>query len=159
MALSPVLSANKPLSTAYSKTAALLDYNGNISARDVFTSVRALLFRDAVAPYSHPRLAWGDVEGEHTFWMARAHKYLLMPQRDLTVGGRAPVTHLLRPARLPAPRYGSDHLRGQRGLLLPGFQRDAPVAGYNYSSDWTPLLTGLSPARMAASLAAPTPSS
>src|SRR5262249_1047785 len=68
-------------------------------------------------------------------------------------------THLLRPARLLAPRYGSDHLRGQRGLLLPGFQRDEPVAGYNYSSDWTPLLTGLSPARMAASLAAPTPSS
>src|SRR5205085_101144 len=68
-------------------------------------------------------------------------------------------THLLRPARLLAPRYGSDHLRGQRGLLLPGFQRDKPVAGYNYSSDWTPLLTGLSPARMAASLAAPTPSS
>src|SRR5262249_40919547 len=59
-------------------------------------------------------------------------------------------THLLRPARLLAPRYGSDHLRGQRGLLLPGFQRDAPVAGYNYSSDWPPLLTGLSPARMAA---------
>jgi len=84
-----VLSADKPLSTAYSKTAALLDYNGNISARDVFTSVRALLFRDAVAPYLHPRLAWGDVEGEHTFWMARAHKYLLMPQRDLTVGGGA----------------------------------------------------------------------
>jgi hypothetical protein len=68
-------------------------------------------------------------------------------------------THLLRPARLLAPRYGSDHLRGQRGLLLPGFQRDEPVAGYDYSSDWTPLLTGLSPARMAASLAAPTPSS
>src|SRR5437867_2787715 len=66
-------------------------------------------------------------------------------------------THLLRPARLLAPRYGSDHLRGQRGLLLPGFQRYEPVAGYNYSSDWTPLLTGLSPARMAASLAAPTP--
>ena len=63
-------------------------------------------------------------------------------------------THLLRPARLLAPRYGSDHLRGQRG----GFQRDEPVAGYDYSSDWTPLLTGLSPARMAASLAAPTPS-
>ena len=68
-------------------------------------------------------------------------------------------THLLRPARLLAPRYGSDHLRGQRGLLLPGFQRDEPVAGYNYSSDWTPLLTGLSPARMAASLAAPPPAS
>ena len=32
-----------------------------------------------------------------------------------------------------------------------------PVAGYDYNSDWTPLLTGLSPARMAASLAAPDP--
>ncbi|MGD0317990.1 MAG: hypothetical protein ABSB37_19130, partial [Xanthobacteraceae bacterium] len=29
-----------------------------------------------------------------------------------------------------------------------------PVAGYNYNSDWTPLLAGLSPAGMAASLAA-----
>src|SRR5262249_23770289 len=29
-----------------------------------------------------------------------------------------------------------------------------PVAGYNYNSVWTPLLTGLSPAGMAASLAA-----
>jgi hypothetical protein len=36
MALSPLLSADKPLNTAYSKTAALLDYLGNISARDVF---------------------------------------------------------------------------------------------------------------------------
>src|SRR5208337_2502539 len=32
-----------------------------------------------------------------------------------------------------------------------------PVAGYNYNSDWTPLLAGLSPAGMAASLAAPEP--
>src|SRR5258707_15794893 len=68
-------------------------------------------------------------------------------------------THLLRPARLLAPQYGSDRLRGQRGLLLPGFQRVRPVAGYDCSSDWTPLLAGLSPARMTASLAAPTPSS
>jgi hypothetical protein len=30
-----------------------------------------------------------------------------------------------------------------------------PVAGYHYNSDWTPLLAGLSPAGMAASLAAP----
>src|SRR5258707_7864868 len=66
-------------------------------------------------------------------------------------------THLLRPARLLAPQYGSDRLRGQRGLLLPGFQRVRPVAGYDCSSDWTPLLAGLSPARMTASLAAPTP--
>jgi hypothetical protein len=43
-----------------------------------------------------------------------------------------------------------------RGLLLPGFQRIGlpPVAGYNYNSDWTPLLTGLSPTGIAASLAA-----
>src|SRR5262245_30852185 len=68
-------------------------------------------------------------------------------------------THLLRPARLLAPRYGSDHLRGQRGLLLPGFQRDRPVAGYHYCSDWTPLLTGLSRARMTNGLDAPLPSS
>src|ERR1700732_4117211 len=32
-----------------------------------------------------------------------------------------------------------------------------PVAGYDYNSDWTPLLAGLSPARMAASLPAPDP--
>src|SRR3974377_905301 len=32
-----------------------------------------------------------------------------------------------------------------------------PVAGYDYNSDWTPLLAGLPPARMAASLAAPAP--
>src|SRR4051794_31755404 len=30
-----------------------------------------------------------------------------------------------------------------------------PVAGYDYNSNWTPLLAGLSPAGMAASLAAP----
>src|ERR1700687_2887037 len=32
-----------------------------------------------------------------------------------------------------------------------------PVAGYDYNSDWTPLLAGLSPARMAARRAAPDP--
>ena len=43
-----------------------------------------------------------------------------------------------------------------RGLLLPGFQRISlpPVAGYDYNSGWTLLLAGLSPAGMAASLAA-----
>src|SRR5260370_23096911 len=38
---------------------------------------------------------------------------------------------------------------GHRGLLLPGFQRiglPLSVAGYDYNSDWTPLLAGLSPA-------------
>src|SRR3954462_7044576 len=33
-----------------------------------------------------------------------------------------------------------------------------PAAGYDYNSHWTPLLAGLSPAGMAASLAAPEPS-
>src|SRR4051794_37341148 len=32
-----------------------------------------------------------------------------------------------------------------------------PAAGYDYNSNWTPLLAGLSPAGMAASLAAPNP--
>src|SRR4051812_25093728 len=32
-----------------------------------------------------------------------------------------------------------------------------PAAGYDYNSNWTPLLAGLSPAGMAASLAAPDP--
>src|SRR5262245_34663900 len=32
-----------------------------------------------------------------------------------------------------------------------------PVAGYDYNSGWTPLLAGLSPAEMAASLTAPEP--
>jgi len=32
-----------------------------------------------------------------------------------------------------------------------------PVAGYDYNSDWTPLLAGLSPAGMSVSLAAPDP--
>src|SRR6516162_684892 len=32
-----------------------------------------------------------------------------------------------------------------------------PVTGYDYNSDWTPLLAGLSPARTSASLAAPDP--
>ena len=63
-------------------------------------------------------------------------------------------THLLRPARLLGALYGSDRFPSHRRLLLPGFQRDRPVAGYNYSIDWTPLLAGLSPAGMAARLAA-----
>src|SRR5499433_3589259 len=32
-----------------------------------------------------------------------------------------------------------------------------PVAGYDYNSDWSPLLAGLSPAGMAVSFAAPDP--
>jgi hypothetical protein len=42
------------------------------------------------------------------------------------------------------------------GFYFQAFDKSValPVAGYNYNSDWTPLLTGLSPAGMAASLAA-----
>src|SRR5262249_22175421 len=78
-------STDKPVSTTYSKTAALLDYDGNIFARDVFTSVRALLFRDAVAPYFHPRLAWATSKvNTPSGWPGRTSTSC-----DLTVGGRA----------------------------------------------------------------------
>src|SRR5215218_7483168 len=70
-------------------------------------------------------------------------------------------SHLLRPVRLLAPLDGSDRVSPATG----GFYIQAsdgsvalPAAGYNYNSDWTPLLAGLSPAGMAASLAAPDPS-
>src|SRR5262245_65522609 len=78
-----------------------------------------------------------------------------LPQIRFTRGkiSRLPrFTHLLRPARLLGALYGSDRFPSHRRLLLPGFQRDRPVAGYNYSIDWTPLLAGLSPAGMPARL-------
>src|SRR5262249_5320091 len=78
-------STDKPVSTTYSKTAALLDYDGNIFARDVFTSVSALLFRDAVAPYFHPRLAWATSKvNTPSGWPGRTSTSC-----DLTVGGTA----------------------------------------------------------------------
>ena len=45
------------------------------------------------------------------------------------------------------------------GFYFQAFDRSValPVAGYDYNSDWTPLLAGLSPAGMAASFAAPDP--
>src|SRR3954470_22459152 len=68
------------------------------------------------------------------------------------------VRQLLRPVRLRAPLDGSD----QVSLATGGFYIQAsggsvalPAAGYDYNSNWTPLLAGLSPAGMAASLAAP----
>src|SRR6202048_5163999 len=74
--------------------------------------------------------------------------------------GASRFTHLLRPAKLLALLYGSD--RYARPLESFYFQASngsvaLPVAGYDYNSDWTPLLAGLSPARMSASLAAPDP--
>src|SRR3954464_12273983 len=69
-------------------------------------------------------------------------------------------SRLLRPVRLLAPLDGSDQVSPATG----GFYIQAsngsvalPAAGYDYNSDWTPLLAGLSPAGMAASLAAPAP--
>src|SRR3954451_16079856 len=69
-------------------------------------------------------------------------------------------SRLLRPVRLLAPLDGSD----QVSLATGGFYIQAsggsvalPAAGYDYNSNWTPLLAGLSPAGMAASLAAPDP--
>jgi len=63
--------------------------------------------------------------------------------------------------QLARPLHGSDRLPSRRGFYIRAFSGlvALPAAGYNYNSDWTPLLAGLSPARMAASLAAPTPSS
>src|ERR1700737_640666 len=59
---------------------------------------------------------------------------------------RSPVR--IRPTR-SAP--GSFYFQASKGSAA------LPVAGYDYNSSWTPLLAGLSPSRMAASLAAPDP--
>ena len=58
--------------------------------------------------------------------------------------------------QLARPLHGSDRLPSQRGFYIRAFSGlvALPAAGYNYNSDWTPLLAGLSPARMAAGLAA-----
>ena len=64
----------------------------------------------------------------------------------------------LQPARLLAPLYGSDWDTSPAtgDFYFQAFNGSVflPVAGYNYNSDWTLLLAGLSPAGMAASLAA-----
>src|SRR5215475_12985385 len=65
--------------------------------------------------------------------------------------------HLLRPARLLAPlctdptglpAVGDFYFQASNGSVA------LPVAGYDYNSDWTPLLVRLSLTGMAASLAA-----
>jgi hypothetical protein len=71
-------------------------------------------------------------------------------------------THLLRPASLLASLNGSDQISPAIGgfyVRASGGSVTLPAAGYDYNSDWTPLLAGLPPARMTTSLAAPTPSS
>src|SRR6202023_2329196 len=73
--------------------------------------------------------------------------------------GASRFTHLLRPAKLLAPctdqtdrsAFESFYFQASNGSVA------LPVARYDYISDWTPLLAGLSPARMAGSLAAPDP--
>src|SRR3954454_23843327 len=68
---------------------------------------------------------------------------------------------LLRPVRLLAPLDGSDRVSPATGgfyIQASGGSVALPAAGYDYNSNWTPLLAGLSPAGMAASLAAPDPS-
>ncbi len=70
-------------------------------------------------------------------------------------------THLLRPASLLALLHGSGQIAPAiEGFYIQAFGKSVtlPTAGYDYNSDWTPLLTGRAPARMATSLAAPAPS-
>src|ERR1700730_8044468 len=72
--------------------------------------------------------------------------------------GASRFTHLLRPAKLLAPLYGSDrHARPSRAFTsrLPTDRLPSPLLDMTTTA--TPLLAGLSPARMAASLAAPDP--
>src|SRR4029453_17502579 len=68
------------------------------------------------------------------------------------------VRQLLRPVRWPAPLEGSDRVSPATGgfyIQASGGLVARPAAGYDYNSHWTPLLAGLSPAGMTASLAAP----
>src|ERR1017187_7391023 len=62
----------------------------------------------------------------------------------------------LQPARLLAPCTDQTGTSSLRDFYFQAFNGSVSlsVAGYNYNSDWTPLLAGLSPAGMAASLAA-----
>src|SRR4051812_17002899 len=56
------------------------------------------------------------------------------------------------------PLDGSDRVSPATGgfyIQASGGSVALPAAGYDYNSNWTPLLAGLSPAGMAASLAAP----
>ena len=67
------------------------------------------------------------------------------------------VRTLLRPASLLAPLNGSDRIAPAIGdfyIWASGGSVTLPAARYDYNSDWTPLLAGLSPAGIAARLAA-----
>src|SRR3954447_7152223 len=63
-------------------------------------------------------------------------------------------SRLLRPVRLLTPLDGSDQVSWPTGdfyIQASGGSVALPAAGYDYNSNWTPLLAGLSPAGMAAS--------
>jgi hypothetical protein len=64
-----------------------------------------------------------------------------------------------RIGRLSVDGPGQNNPDPSEGPWGEGFvtQVALPAAGYDYNSDWTPLLAGLSPAKMATSLAAPVP--
>ena len=73
------------------------------------------------------------------------------PLASLVLLNAATVCQVARPPvriRLERPAFGDFYFQAFNGSV------SLPVAGYNYNSDWTPLLAGLSPAGMAASLAA-----
>src|SRR5690349_12418388 len=60
--------------------------------------------------------------------------------------------------QVACPLDGSDRVSPATGgfyIQASGGSVALPAAGYDYNSDWTPLLAGLSPAGMGASLAAP----
>ena len=71
--------------------------------------------------------------------------------------GASQFTHSLRPASLLAPPCTdptSFLAVGDFYIQASGVSVTLPAAGYDYNSDWTLLLAGLSPAGMTASLAA-----
>src|SRR5207244_682059 len=69
----------------------------------------------------------------------------------------AAYTQCLRCAGAPRRPAGGSGLSLFHSFLASNGSVALPVAGYNYNSDLTPLLAGLAPAGMAASLAAPEP--
>ena len=69
-------------------------------------------------------------------------------------------SHLLQPAKLLAPRYGSDRIAPRSTVQAFNESVALPVVGYDYDSLSGLLLSaGLAPAGMIASFAAPTPTS
>ena len=74
-------------------------------------------------------------------------KPLQSVSRRVSISWLPRFTHLLRPAKLLAPctdptgfpAIGDFYYQASNGSVA------LPVAGYNYNSDWTPLLVGLAP--------------